>query len=697
MSLLGVGFVVVTQLSQWALCISRACVVVLRSANVDRQGPTNSSSHPTGRARRLQPDAILDYGKRTMHVGHVALVTVPEHDRGDSASSRGHLLRRLLGLSWAYRFRVAWVFGLQSVLLVLTLAGMGLTGVAVDIVRRAVDPRAPAVRWPFELAPPVEWSSLTLLFSLGGVVVVLALLRALLTNWYELAAGKLVHVHIVPTLRSELFSRLARLSSSFFDKYDTASLVNRLTSDVQMLRSFVDGVLIQGCVLALSLAVFLTYMLWTHVPLTLLGVASTPVLVVVTRVFSNWAQAAYAENRRLSDGMVRAMTEGIEGITVTKLFGSERVQLERFAERSRAVRDQQKQIFVNVSRYTPGIDLLTRLNVCLVLGYGGYLVSLGTMSLGQLVVFAGLLQQFATRASNMALVVNTLQQSLAGARRVFEVFDARPDVRSPEHPVDLKDVRGDLEFDGVAFDYFESRGLGQAGLQQALSDISLRVPAGSCIGITGETGSGKSTLLQLVARFYDPRVGRVKLDGVDLRQLDLKQLRSCLGIVFQETFLFRDTVASNVSFGSPGASRSSIVDACKCAGAHEFIERLPDGYDTLLDERAINLSGGQRQRIALARALLPSPRVLLLDEPTSALDSATEAEVFSRLQARLRGCTTLIVSGRARTLERADTIIVLERGRVVESGSPQELVQLGGRYARIAALQRGLAYPSEGA
>ncbi len=599
-----------------------------------------------------------------------------------SSPGKKPVVRRLLAFSWRYRWQVTGVFLLQALLLVLTLGGLGFTGLAVDVIRHALAPSTPAPGWPLRYAPPAHWSPLAVLMSLGLSVLAMAALRGALTFAYELASGNLIHVRIVPSLRAELFERLQRSSFRFFDAHPTGSIINRLTRDVQMLRAFVDGVVIQGAILALSLAVFLTYMLATHVRLTLVSVLSTPLLFWVTRVFSRWADSAYEENRRLSDGMVRSLAEGILGIVVTKVFGREREQLGRFEEANRAVRDQQRAIFRNVSRYTPGVDFLTQLNLAVLLLYGAHLVIARELSLGELVVFAGLLQQFAARASAMATVVNTLQQSLSAARRVFEVLDAEPEVRSAPDAVVVSNSRGEVAFEGVDFEYAPGAG--------ALRQIDLHVPAGTRVGIFGATGAGKSTLLSLIPRFYDPTAGRVLLDGIDLRCLDLRSLRGCMGMVFQETFLFRDTVAANIAFAEPGATMSQIEAAAKAAGAHAFIERLPAGYETVLQEGAVNLSGGQRQRLAIARALLLQPPVLVLDDPTAAVDAETEAEVLEAVGHVSKGRTTFIVSNRLSALRRVDRVVVLGAGQIVEQGTAEELLASDGPYAAAARLQAPL-------
>jgi ATP-binding cassette subfamily B protein len=504
-----------------------------------------------------------------------------------------------------------------------------------------------------------------------------ALLGAILNYAYSVTVARLVHLEIVPSLRAELFTRLQRLSFRFFDGNSNGAIVNRVTVDVQMLRSFVDGVIIQGAVLLLSLSIFLTYMLHTHVRLTLVSLTLTPLLYVATRLFSRWAQPAYREGRRLSDAMVRTMTEGIEGIQVTKIFGRAQDQFDRFDQRNRAVREQQLKLFKQVSRFSPAVDLLNQLNVAVLLVYGGSLVASGGLSLGDLVVFAGLLRQFASRASGMADIVNTLQQSMTGARRVFEIYDAPVEVHNPERPIVPQRLAARIVFDRVCFGYDGN---------DVVRDLSLQIEPGQCVGILGATGSGKSTLLSLLPRFYDPTRGRILVDGIDLKAFDVNALRRQIGMVFQESLLFRDTIANNIALGHPDATRENIERAARTAGAHNFISELPKGYATLLEEGAVNLSGGQRQRLSIARALLLEPPILILDDPTTAIDAVTEAEVLHAVDGAMVGRTTLLVSSRLSALRRADFIIVLEGGQIVEQGTHAQLLQLGGIYFRTARL-----------
>jgi ABC-type multidrug transport system fused ATPase/permease subunit len=587
--------------------------------------------------------------------------------------------RRLLALAWRYRATCLVALGFQVALLLLAVGGLGISGAAIDLVRRGLDGTAPAVHWPFGLAPPAGWSTGRLLLGCGAAVLVMAAARALLTYGYAIAVGQLVHLQIVPELRTRVFDKLQRLSFRFFDRNASGSIINRVTGDVQAVRSFVDGVLLQGAVIGLSLGIYLAYMLRTHVGLTLACLAPTPLIWLATSWFSRWARPAYEKNRGLVDAMVLALSEGTKGIRVTKIFGREAHELERFQRKNRAVLEQQEQIFRRVSQFSPAVSFITEINIAVLLLYGGYLVARQSMTLGELVVFTGLVQQFAAQISTTAGIFNTLEQSVIAARRVFEVLDAPLEIESPPAPVRLAPARGAVRFDDVTFGYHAAA--------PVLRGLELGIEPGQCVAIFGATGAGKSTLLSLVPRFYDPLRGQVSIDGVDARRLELSSLRRSVGLVFQESLLFRSTVAENIAFGHPEASRQAIERAARTAGAHDFITALPDGYDSVLEESAVNLSGGQRQRIAIARALLPEPAILLLDDPTAAVDAETEDEVLSAVDRARQGRTTLMVANRLSALRRADLVLVLDGGRIVERGTHAQLAASGGLYARAAALQ----------
>ncbi len=589
------------------------------------------------------------------------------------------LIRRLFGLAWRYRLHCLQVLGIQLVLLTLGIGGLSFTGLGIDFIRHQVD-GAPLGANPLHFTLPGDWPPLQVLGLLAGLILLFALIRAVLNYAYAVSVNRLVQQKLVVDLRGEVYDKLQRLSFRFFDANSTGSIITRVTGDVQSVRMFVDQVLIQSVIMGISLTAYVVYMASLSPSLTIACLATTPVLWFMSAAFSRRIQPAYAQNRTLVEKMVQVLAENLMGAGVTKGFGREAEARAQFDAANQACFDQQRSIFWRVSLFSPAVGFLTRINMMVLLGYGGWLVAHDQLPLGTgLVVFAGLLEQFSGQVNNVATIVNSVQQSLIGARRVFEILDAPIEVKNAPDALRRPKLDGAVRFDNVSFAY--------AGAEAVVRDLELDVRPGQCVAILGATGAGKSVLMSLIPRFFDPTAGRVLLDGHDVRTLDLDDVRRNIGLVFQESFLFSHTVAANIAFGHPDATREQIEKAAKVAAAHEFITALPQGYDTLLGEGAQSLSGGQRQRLAIARAVLLEPAIMLLDDPTAAIDSETEHEIFEALDRAIAGRTTFIVAHRLSTLRRADFIIVLENGRMVQRGTHDELMKVPGPYLRVANLQ----------
>lgn len=603
----------------------------------------------------------------------------PNRPSDETEPSNAALIRRLLALAWRYRAGCVLVLAQQMLLVGLLLSGLGLTGLAIDVIRHHLDPSSVAPSWPLALAPPADWDPMAVTAAIAVAILVVAVVHAALRYLAALTAGRLVQ-DVVIDLRSTVYDKLQRLSFRFFDANRSGSVINRVASDVQAVRVFVDGVVIQVLTVLLSLPVYLGYMLSAHVPLTLACLATTPLLWCGAVTFSRRVRPAYRRNSELVDSLVLALSENVQGVHVVKGFAREAEEAARFTAANRAIQSQKRQIFWRISLFQPVMGFLTQINMIVLLAYGGYLVVRGELRLGQgLFVFANLLHQFANQVGQITNVANSIQTSLIGARRVFEVLDAPIEVKSPPQAVRLPKARGELAFDRAWFAYHPG--------EPVLEDVNFSVEPGQCVAIVGATGAGKSTLLSLVPRFYDTTAGRVLVDGHDVRRLELDDLRRRIGLVFQESFLFSHTVAANIAFGHPQATRPQIERAARIASAHDFIMSLPQGYDTVVGEHGSNLSGGQRQRLAIARAILLEPAILILDDATAAVDPETEHEILEAMAGAMQGRTTLVTAHRLSTLRQADLVVVLEHGRIVQTGRHDELIQRPGYYRDAARLQ----------
>ncbi|MFZ0827997.1 MAG: ABC transporter ATP-binding protein [Verrucomicrobiia bacterium] len=598
----------------------------------------------------------------------------------DERYPTGELVRRLLALAWRFRADCLWSLILSVVLLLLGIAGLKLLGVVIDIIRYALDPTLPPPVYPFGWTPPPGWSALQVVTALALAIVVQAVLRAGFTYAYNMITARLTQGEIVPELRAQLYAKLQRLSFSFFDVHGSNSIFNRVTGDVQNTRLFVDGVLLQGATMLLTLVAYAVFMWRIQPSLTVACLCVSVPLWWLAHYYSARLRPGYLQNRELTDNMILLFSESVRGMQTVKGFAAEPHQIRRFEEANLQVSSQQRKIFRDLSIFTPGTQMLSQLSLVILFAYGGWLYVQGRIPLGSgLVVFAGLLQQFTGQVATISTIANSVQQSLAAARRVFEVLDTPVEVESRPDAVKPGRLTGRMVFEKVTFGYHADK--------PVLADVSFEAKPGQVIGIFGMTGTGKSSLLGLIPRFYDPLAGRILADGKDLRELDLDAYRRQIGIVYQESFLFSNTVSANIAFGHPHATMEQIERAARIASAHAFITALPHGYETVLGESGVDLSGGQRQRLALARALLLQPPVLILDDPTASVDARTENEIVSALREAMAGRTTFVVSGRLSLLRRADLILVLEDGQLTQSGTHAELVHRPGPYHETALLQ----------
>jgi ATP-binding cassette, subfamily B, bacterial len=509
--------------------------------------------------------------------------------------------------------------------------------------------------------------------------IVVLLLAAGLANWGMSYAQTYltgwVGERILADLRMRLFGHLQGLSLGFYERNRAGVIISRLTNDVEALDQLVtDGVtsLVQNTLMLVGTAILLFVLDWR---LALATLAVIPLMSIGTMIFRNRSARAYRAVRERLALVTATLAEDISGMRVVQAFTRERRNAENFAEINEHYRAANHETVVLNAFYFPYVDLLSTIALAVVLGYGGHLYFANAVTIGTLVAFMLYVQNFFDPVQQLSQLYGTFLSATAALDKIIDVLDEKPHVVDAPDARELPQIAGNVSFEGVRFGY----GVGP----EVLHGLDLDVSAGTTVALVGHTGAGKSTIAKLLARFYDPREGAITFDGVDLRDVTQSSLRHQLGIVPQEGFLFAGTVAENIAFGRPDATPDEIVRAAQTVGAHDFILRLEDGYETQLGERGSRLSLGQRQLVAFARALLADPRVLILDEATSSVDIGTERKIEHALRVLLADRTAFIIAHRLSTIRDADLIVVLQDGGIVEQGTHDELMRSRGLYTSL--------------
>ena len=565
-----------------------------------------------------------------------------------------HTFARLLGFLKPYKLGVA----ISIVLAVGSQAGqIALVWVTKHVIDSAIVPRNAHKLWIF------VWA-----------LVALGVVRALLMAGRRLLSGKQA-LAVEMDMRQGLYAHLVRLSFGFYDRHQTGQLMSRATGDLQGVRFFLGYGLIfffQNILTVVSVTIVLLVFEWK---LALIALAITPILVVLAYRYSHVSHPTLREVQQKLADVATVAEENIVGVHVVKSFAQEDAERAKFDRRSEAVFDQtikanrQRALFVPLISWVP---LVAQGAVLLV---GARMVTSGSLTVGAFVAFNLYLGMLVMPLRSLGMWVGQAQRATAAGERIFEIMDAPEDVSDRMGAVELPPGGGDLRFEHVGFEYMDGR--------PVVEDVDLQVPAGKTIALIGHTGSGKTTLTSLVPRFYDVTSGRVLVDGVDVRDVTLRSLRQAIGVIPQDPFLFSATVRENITFGAPELTDEQVEHVARLAQAHEFVERLPDGYDTVIGERGITLSGGQRQRLAIARAIAVDPRILILDDATASVDATTEAKIRLGLREAMLGRTTLIIAHRLSTISLADEIVVLDAGRIAARGTHDELLEQSAVYRDI--------------
>jgi len=567
-------------------------------------------------------------------------------------------IKRLFRQVKPYYGRIAWS-------VVMMFIGTALVAVQPILIQQVIDRAFRGGEWGL-LAP----------FALA--ILLTTVIRAGI-NYLERISMEWVAQRTIYDLRNAVYQHLQSMSFSFYDKAETGQLMSRATADVEMLRRFLSFGVLRLVSSVLTFIVVFGLLFAMHWRLTVVAMLTMPILVVVVGKFATEVRPRYRVIQQYLGEITSVLQEAIAGIRVVRAYAQEEREIERFRQKNWQYLDLNISTVRLWAFYFPLMSLLGGLGSTVILWYGGTLVVQGDLTIGQMVAFQTLLMQLIMPIRMVGWLVNMATQAVAAGQRVYEILDTAPDVCEKPQAQRLWGVKGHVRLENVGFSY--------DGKTEVLDGLNIDAPAGQTVALLGSTGSGKSSVINLIPRFYDVTSGRVTIDGIDIRDVTLKSLRENIGIVLQETFLFSATIRENIAYGKAGAHEAEIIAAAKAARIHDFIESLPEGYETMLGERGIGLSGGQKQRVAIARALLMDPRILILDEATSSVDTETEHLIQHALGELMHNRTTFVVAQRLSTVKQAQQIIVLKEGKVQQKGTHETLLREEGVYREIYNLQ----------